>query len=453
MELLQAELAKRQSGSPQLLKELEKLISEMERAKATPGHKSESRKKPEPKPRGPQTGHGPTEQPQLRMEEVVHKLDDADRPCPDCGKEMPEWEGQFETAEVIDVVVREHVRKVHKRQKYHCSCGHIETALGEPRLVGGGRYSDGFIIQRLVEKYMDHLPLERQVRILAREGLEVTSQTLWDQMLALHKSVLTPVLTRLMRYQAAKPVRHGDETRWPMLGKEAKNWTMWADCSEDAVVYMILDGRSTEMGDKLFGNVNGVLMVDGYLVYPALAKKYPSIRIVNCWAHVRRKILELEDTQPEVKTLLDLIGQLFHIDKDGPPEERLLRRQQRSRKVLTEIQQWILDKVAMPETPLRGALQYIANRWTGLTRFVDDASIPLDNNLAERCLRGPVIGRHNHYGSKSRQGTEVAAAAYSIMESAKLNGLNPEAYLLVAVKAFHAGAEIPLPHEVKALSA
>jgi hypothetical protein len=161
----------------------------------------------------------------------------------------------------------------------------------------------------------------------------------------------------------------------------------------------------------------------------------------------------LEDTQPEVKSLLDLIGQLFHIDKDGPPEERLLRRQQRSRKVLTEIQQWILDKVAMPETPLRGALQYIANRWTGLTRFVDDARIPLDNNLAERCLRGPVIGRHNHYGSKSRQGTQVAASAYSIMESAKLNGLNPEAYLLAAVKAFHARTVIPLPHELKALSA
>jgi len=296
---------------------------------------------------------------------------------------------------------------------------------------------------------MDHLPLERQVRILAREGLDVTSQTLWDQLLALHQKVLAPVLERLMAYQAGKPVRHGDETRWPMLGKETKNWTMWADCSEDAVVYMIQDGRSTEKGDLLFGNVNGVLMVDGYAVYPALAKKYPAIRIANCWAHVRRKILELEDTQPQVKTLLDLIGQLFHIDKDGPPEERLTRRQQRSRPVLTKIQEWILEAVALPETPLRGALQYISGRWTGLTRFVDDAAIPLDNNLAERCLCGPVIGRHNHYGSKSRQGTEVAAAAYSIIESAKLNGANPEHYLLAAVAAFHAGTPIPLPHEFK----
>jgi transposase len=145
---------------------------------------------------------------------------------------------------------------------------------------------------------------------------------------------------------------------------------------------------------------------------------------------------------------LHLIGQLFHIDKAGPPEERLTRRQQRCRPVLTRIQEWILDAVALPEKTLRGALQYISGRWTGLTRFVDDAAIPLDNNLRERPAR-PGHCRHNHYGSKSRQGTEVAAAAYSITESAELNVANPEHYLLAAVAAFHAGTPIRVPHEFK----
>lgn len=449
MEILQRQVAKLQNGTPQLAAEVARVLAEIQRAKATPGHSSESRRNKPVKVPKPQKGHGPTGQPALPMEEVVHKLDDADKPCPECGKELKEWAGKTEDCEVIDVKVREHVRQVHKRQKYQCSCGHIETALGEPRLVESGRYSDAFIIQRAVEKYVDHIPLERQVRILAREGLTVTSQALWDQLVALHHKVLLPAKKRLIAYQATKPVRHGDETRWPVFEKRVKNWTMWVDGSDDALVYEILETRGADAGAQLFSSVNGVLVVDGYSVYPALQKTHPNITLAFCWAHARRKFIELESGHPPVATLLKHIGELFHIDKDGPDDGRLARRQTRSTNTVKDIQAWLLATPALPESPLRKAMNYMANHWTGLTRFLSDAAIPLENNLAERGLRGPVVGRKNHYGSHSLLGTQVAAAIYSLMETAKLNGIAPDAYVAKAVQAFHRGEEIPLPHELK----
>lgn len=433
------------------LAEVKRLLEDLEREKHRPGHKGESRKAPaQKKPRRPRRGHGPTPQDKLREEEVTHVLDDADRACPDCGKHMPEMAGQFEESEVIDVHVREHVRKVHKRQKYRCACGHIETALGEPRLSKGGRYSDAFIASVVVQKYDDHLPLERQAKILAREGLRVTTQVLWDQAVVLFHKVMKPALIRLRAHVACKRVRHADETRWPVLGAEAKNWAMWVEAADDAVFYDILETRSAEDGRPLLEGKSGILLVDGAALYAKLAREYPDVKLAHCWAHARRKFRELEESEPVAKRLLDLIGQLFHVDKDGPPEERLARRQARSRPIINDIRSVILESTSLPGTPLRRGMEYVMARWTGLTRFLEDADIPLDNNLAERSLRGPVVGRKNHYGSKSRLGTEVAAAAYSLVETARLNGVAPDAYFRAAIAAFHAGVEIPLPHELKA---
>lgn len=441
-------------NAEKLLREIEALERDAARAASAtvPGHKSEKRGRADNVGRAAQKGHGPTPQPELPVVEEVHKLDEADCICPQCGKALKEWADHFEASEVIDVMVRQHVRKVHKRQKYSCACGHIETAEGPKKLIPQGRYSTEFALQVVTQKFLDHIPLERQVRMLEREGLTVTSQTLWDQEWALYEA-LKPALARLQEHQSHKRVRCGDETRWPVLGKHAKNWTMWCDASNDAVLYMILESRSRDDGKRLFANGN-VLMVDGYGVYTSLAKEFPGLKLAHCWSHARRHFLEIETAFPtEVARFIELVGQLFHIEKTGPPEGLLHRRNTESRKVVDEIRRFLRETPALPQSGLRKAMGYVAERWTGLTRFLDDAEIPLSNNLAERSLRGPVVGRKNHYGSKSQRGTEAAALFYSLLESAKLCDVEPVEYLRRATAAALRGDTIPLPHEMNAPAA
>ncbi|MDI1437703.1 IS66 family transposase, partial [Polyangium sorediatum] len=199
---------------------------------------------PEP-PKPPQKGHGPKAQLSLPIEEVVHKLDEADKVCKSCGGALVEWEGQFETSEEIDPVPRRFVLKKHKRQKYRCGCGGcIETASGPEKLFEGARYSIEFAAEVGVDKYGDHAPLERQVRKMRREGLLVESQTLWDQ-LERAARLLAPGYEALFQYVLSRGVIGADETRWPLLGKnEPSRWHAWSVVAPDAVAYRILEGRS-----------------------------------------------------------------------------------------------------------------------------------------------------------------------------------------------------------------
>jgi transposase len=152
---------------------------------------------------------------------------------------------------MIDVVVKQYLRKQHKRQKYKCSCGHIETALGPVKLLPNGRCSTEFGIGVAVQKYEDHQPLERQVTAMARDGLTVDSQTLWDQLLAMHR-VLKPPLLTLREHLNSERVKSADQTRSPVLGKESRNWTVWCQMSEDAVLHEIRRSRNAENGARPF---------------------------------------------------------------------------------------------------------------------------------------------------------------------------------------------------------
>jgi transposase len=417
-----------------------------------PGFTSEKRPKPDEQKaeKEPQRGHGPTPQPMLPIvEEPVQKLDEADRVCPSCGLQLEEWEGQFEESEEIDVVVRQHVRKKRRRQKYHCKCGHIDSPLAPPKVVPGGRYSNEFALQTVADKHLDHLPLERQVRRAEREGLVVTSQTLWDQEWALYK-LLFPAKERLKSYLLAQRVLGGDETRWPVFGKETKNWTMWCVSARYAVMYEILDGRGGQQAELILREFKGILVVDGYGVYEWLHKQYREIVLAFCWSHVRRHLLDIESGVPtEVKGLLDVIGKLFAVENKATSREQLaLLRETESKPVIDEIYTLLTTTPATPGSGLRKAMHYAAGRWTGLTRFLADPDIPLSNNATERAQRGPVVGRKNFYGSHSRGGTQVAAFFYSLFESAKLCGINPVAYVRLAMNAALAKETIPLPHEV-----
>lgn len=447
----------------QLEIELGKLQEELATKAGIGAHASEKRPSKDEDKDGasakakPQKGHGPRPQPQLEVKEQEWELDEPDKTCKSCGGNLDEWPGQFEESEEVDVIEREFVIRKHKRKKYRCKCGGcVETAPGPKRILPGGRYSNDFAIEAVVEKYVDHMPLERQVRKMAREGLTIDSQVLFDQAWALG-CLLRPAYERLGRLQLARPLLFVDETGWPLFeGKgdttRSSQWMLWTLTSDIGTYDEVLGGRSAAVAEPLLSKYTGTIMCDGYAVYETLQKRYPALKLIQCWAHVRRKFIECESSFPEeTKAIIGLIAELYKIearDKNAPREQRLSARQSESKEVLERIKQWVYATVPTPGSNLASAIQYMGNRWTRLTSFTDDPDLPLDNNPAERALRSPVVGRKNHYGSRSKRGIEVSAIFYSLLGSATLVGVDPRNYLRRAVEAGLVGEQIPLPHEL-----
>jgi transposase len=439
---LTAELARLRGTDPATALQTELALLEQQLAAANRqlfGRSSERRAAPAARSETPavKTGHGPRPQPTLPVVEVVHTLDAADQVCTACGGALGEMSGQCEESEEIDVVAASYRVLRHRRTKYRCACGGcVETALGPQKLIPGGRYSVDFAVSVAVAKYLDHLPLARQVRQMARAGLAVDTQTLWDQLAALARH-LEPSHQALHAYVLAAPVVGADETTWRLLEKpNGKNWYAWSAVREDAVVYRIDASRSAEAAKKLLGDYAGTVVCDGYAAYETLAKgRDRPLRLAHCWSHVRRKFLDAEPDFAKASEVRELIAALYRIEaKARDPAQRHALREAESKPLVAEIHAWLLAQRALPQSSLGKALAYTAALWPGLVRFLDDPAIPLDNNASERALRGVVLGRKNHYGSKSLRGTEVAALFYSLLESAKLAGLEPAAYLAEATR-------------------
>jgi transposase len=297
---------------------------------------------------------------------------------------------------------------------------------------------------------------------MGREGLVVDSQTLWDQieLLARH---LEPSYDALLPYLHKKETLHADETPWYLLkGKPAERWYVWMIASTDGAYYHLDPTRATEAARKILDGYRGRLMVDGYGVYQKLARGSPGLILGFCWSHPRREFVEAERFYPQCSEVLDLMGDLFAVERSVPDPDRLsgdervaalaLRRKVRneqSRPLVEEIEKWARSQSALPESKLRKAIEYMLGLWPGLVRFLDDPLLPLHNNLAERELRGVVVGRKNHYGSKSQRGTEVAAVFYSLLHSAYLCGVDPKAYLGEAARrGIRVPGTVTLPHDL-----
>jgi transposase len=465
---LQRELLKLQGHGPEQLAlriaELEQQLAA--RNKMLFGKSSEKRNR-RAKPDGqkaPQEGHGPKDQPNLPIvEEVVPLGAVADAVCPHCEKPVEEWPGQFEDSEEIDVISRVFVKKTIRRKKARCECCRtIVTAPVPLKLFPGARYSIAFAVLVVVSKYVDHLPLERQVKMMKRDGLDVESQTLWDYTWALAQ-LLKPAHQRLLEYVLSKPVVGADETWWRLMGAKPKSeggdgskWWVWSACTDDAVCYRLEDSRSTKAAQLLLAGYAGTVMCDGYSVYISLAQSGAGFRLAHCWSHVRRKFLEVESAfEQEVAEVLRLIDDLFEVEAlcpTGPPgdEMRASLRHSRSKATIQQIERWALATLTLPGSGLRSAIEYMGKLWKGLIVFLDDPRVPLHNNSSERALRSPVIGRVNYFGSRSRRGTEAAALLYSFVESAKRAGVDPSAYLDHAARAALRGEVIPLPHQLAA---
>ena len=418
-------------------------------------------------PKEKQPGHGPKNQPALRNVDKLVELDSAAATvCLHCEKPVVEWKDQFEESEEVDVISREFVIKIIKRKKARCECCRtIVTAPAPLKLFPGARYSIAVAVMIVISKYADHLPLERQVKMMKRDGLDIDSQTLWDYAWAVSQ-LLKPTHQRLLEYVLSCPVIGADETWWRLMGGKPKSdggdgekWWLWSACTNNAVCYRLEDSRSNDAGKKLVGNYRGIVMCDGYSVYSSLADRGAQFRLAHCWSHVRRKYFEIKDSFPnETRTVLELIGELFAIEAlcaTGPPGDamRAELRNTRSRPIIKQIERWALSIRELPGSGLRKAIEYMGGLWKGLIVFLDDPRVPLHNNASERVLRGPVIGRVNHFGSRSKRGTEAAAILYSVIESAKLAGVEPSAYLEHALCSALRAEVVPLPHELQASTA
>ncbi len=422
------------------------------RTRALFGPSSEKRRRTDAAPRTgegqPRTGHGPRAQPELPTVEVVHTLDAADRTCPQCGGGLREMAGQYEEAEEIDVVERSFRVVRHQRQKYTCRCGEcVDTALGPAKLIPGGRYSVDFAVAVAVAKYADHLPLARQVRQMARLGLTTDTQTLWDQLHALYRH-LVPTAEAVHALVLTSPVIAADETRWPLLGTSAASkWHAWSVTSPAAISYRIRASRSATAARDVLGDYAGIAVVDGYSAYKTLRDERAQLpngapfTLAFCWTHARRRFVDAEPHSPQATELIDRIAELYQIEAradDAEPGERLTVRARlrdtESRAIVAGIKTWLTAQAVLPRSALGEAIGYTLRHWDGLERFLDDPRIPLDTNAVERGLRAVAIGRKNHYGSRSERGTRVAALFYSLIESAKLVGIEPAAYLAEATR-------------------
>ncbi len=398
----------------------------------------------EPKP--PQRGHGPKEQPALPRVEARHELPPSEQICGVCNGALETMGQQTEDSEEITVVKRKFVLMTHKRQKYRCRCNaSVQTAPAPLKLIPGGRYSLAFAVEVAIQKYAYHLPLERQVRMMRHEGLLVDSQTLWDQIEALAR-VLRPLYDAIRAHILLSEVLHADETHWLLMQKGgSKRWYVWALSTQDAAYYHLNASRKKEVAKDLLDGYKGVALTDGYGAYQALAAMGLTLRLAHCMAHVRRKFVDALPAYPQSQGALDLIGQLYGIERtlptlsgrEGKEREQALTlrreiRKKESAPLMNKLHAWLTSQDALPKSLLHEALLYTLSLWPGLMHFVDDPCVPIDNNLCERDLRGVVVGRKNHYGSKSERGTQVAALLYTIVETSLKNGHDPRDFLLRA---------------------
>jgi transposase len=379
----------------------------------------------------------------LLRETCVH--DPQEPACPSCGGTLkPLGEDITEILEYIPSSFKV-IRVV--RPKCACAaCDTIVQAEAPSRPIARGLAGPGLLAHVLTAKYADHLPLHRQSAIYAREGVELPRSTLAQWVGGAHH-VLRPLVAALRRYVLDTEKLHGDDTPIPVLapgnGKTATGrlWTYVRDdrpagnSDPPAVWFAYSPNRKGEHPAHHLKDFSGILQADAYAGFGAL---YAGGRVVPgaCWAHVRRKFYEIAEAHgsPLAQEALQRIGALYAIEAEirgQPPDARQAIRQARAGPLLDDLHAWLQETLhgVSRKSALGRAIGYALKLWPALVRYRDHGRIEIDNNAAERALRAVALGRKNYLFAGSDKGGERAAAIYSLIGTAKLNGLDPEGYL------------------------
>lgn len=337
----------------------------------------------------------------------------------------------------------------HVRPKLVCGCGHIAQAAAPARPIARGLPGAGLLAHVAVSKFADHTPLYRQSQIYARDGLDISRSTMCDW-LGQEARLLTPLADAVGRYVLQPGKIHGDDTPVRVLGgrgAQAKTGRLWVyvrddrdsgDAAPAAMWFQYSANRRGEHPQRHLSGWSGILQADAFAGYNAL---YENGRIAQagCWSHARRKFWEIHDKQHRLAGTLAhqalvRIGQLFAIEaqiRGRPPDERREVRQRRTRRVLDGLKTWLDQTLSQlsAKSALAAAIGYTLGNWRALTRFVDDGRVEAHNNAAERALRSVAIGRKNYLHMGSDAGGDSAAVFYTLIGTARLNGIEPQAYL------------------------
>ena len=364
--------------------------------------------------------------------------------CPDCGAAMRRI-GE-DVSEVLEYVPERFKVLRHVRPKLACpACERIVQVEAPSRPIARSYAGPGLLAHILTAKYADHLPLYRQEQIYARDGVELDRSTM-AEWVGSCTQLMTPLAEALARYVFAAGKLHADDTPVPVLDPgrgKTKTGRLWTYVRDDrpaksehpaAVLFRYSPDRRGEHPKEHLKPFTGILQADAYSGFGHLYGE--RIQEAACWAHARRAFYELHQANqsPVAAEALERIGALYAIETEirgRPPNERAQLRQARAGPLLESLREWLrhtLGRVSK-KSELAKAVSYILTRWTAFTRYRDDGRLEIDNNAAERSLRAVALGRKNYLFCGSDAGGERAAAIYSLIGTAKLNDIDPEAYL------------------------
>jgi len=376
---------------------------------------------------------------------IEKRIEPQQTQCPDCGGALRNL-GE-DISEILDYVPGhfEVIRIVRPKRSCAC-CSRIVQAPAPSRPIERGLAGPGLLARILVNKYQHHLPLYRQTEIFTREGMEFNRSTLaaW---VGGASATLAPLLEALRRHVIAAPNLHADDTPVPVLAPgqgQTKTGRLWtyvrdgrpaADTAAPAVYFAYSPDRKGEHPQQHLASYSGVLQADAYAGFNEIYNNR-AIRPAACWAHVRRKFMDLHKAHasPLAREALERIGKLYDIEESirgQSPEQRRLARQSDAVPILESLHRWLLDKQTQvsKKSEIFKAITYALKLWPALLLYTELGHVEIDNNAAERALRTVALGRKNYLFAGADCGGHRAAAIYSLIGSAKLNDIDPESYL------------------------
>jgi transposase len=375
---------------------------------------------------------------------VVEDLPPEEKRCPGCGAERACI--GYEESKRLDYTPASFFERILRRAKYACKpCGkHLRTAplSGPIGPIERGWPGYGLIAQVLVAKYLDHIPCYRQSRIYARSGVEIPRSTLCDWV---GQAVL--LLEPIVRAMRGDVLRSGilktDDTIIRLLVKglrktaQARLWGYLGDAHHNQVVYEFTTDRKQEHPLRFLAKYKGRIQADAYQGYDKLFTPGSEREELGCMAHARRYFFDARDTDLVLGgTALGYVRMLYEVEwaakkAEMKAPERLALRQEKAVPILRDFKAW-LDREALkllPQSAIAQAFGYALNQWEALSRYAGIGEAEIDNNAMERAMRGAVMGRRNYLFVGSEAGGRWAAVTYSLVESCKLNGVEPYRYL------------------------
>ena len=391
----------------------------------------------------------------LPREVILHDLDEADKVCDCCGKDL-HCIGEDKSEKLVFIPAQIKVIE-HVRPKYSCrQCEKdntktkIEIASLPSSPIPKSIATPSLLAQIITSKYQYALPLYRQESMFKQVGIDLNRKTMSSWMLR-SAELLKPVYDRLIKHQLQQPVIHADETPVKVISEEKINSTMWVYCTgadspatdksppdhsaiRQIVIYEYQNSRAGVCPEDYLKNYKGYLQVDGYAGYNKV-----EATLVGCMAHARRKFMEAKNAQPKGKAgkadmALAKVQKLYRIETEIHPKiaaEKKRIRQEKALPILNEFKAWLDKSVqqVLPKSQLGKAISYTLNQWQKLIEYVNDGQLNIDNNRAERAIKPFVIGRKNWLFSYTKNGATASAILYSLIETAKANGVMPYDYL------------------------